>query len=97
MPSTAKTTANKAGVEDFDPQRLYEPEYNLSLGQFHLAQLVKRFGGDDAAVPLAIPSYNAGAGAVQRWLKERGALDFDLFIETIPYDETRKYTQSVRL
>ncbi len=95
MPATAKATASKKGVEDFDPLRLYEPEYNLSLGQFHLAQLVKRFGGDDAAVPLAIPSYNAGAGAVQRWLKERGNLDFDLFIETIPYDETRKYTQSV--
>ncbi|MCB9750407.1 MAG: transglycosylase SLT domain-containing protein [Myxococcales bacterium] len=95
MPATAKGAANKLGLEGFDPQRLYEPAFNLSIGQYHLAQLVRRFGGDDAAVPLAIPSYNAGAGAVQRWLKERGALDFDLFIETIPFDETRKYTQSV--
>ncbi len=61
----------------------------------HLASLVARYGGGDPAVALAIPSYNAGAGAVEKWLAARGGLDLDVFIEGIPYDETRKYTQSV--
>jgi soluble lytic murein transglycosylase len=95
MPSTARGEAKKIGLEDFDPLRLYEPAYNLSIGQHHLHGLVKRFGGQDEVVPLAIPSYNAGAGAVDRWLKERGEWDYDLFLESIPYDETRRYTQSV--
>ncbi|MCA9688429.1 MAG: transglycosylase SLT domain-containing protein, partial [Myxococcales bacterium] len=95
MPSTAKGVAKRAGVEDHSPARLYNPEYNLGLGIFHLGELVARFGGEDAAVPLAIPGYNAGAGAVDKWLTERGDWDLDLFIESIPYDETRKYTQSV--
>jgi soluble lytic murein transglycosylase len=95
MPSTAKTVAVQAGVELGDEERLYVPTVNLELGMHHLGRLVARFGGGDAGVALAIPSYNAGAGAVEKWLDERRAWDLDVFIEGIPYDETRKYTQSV--
>lgn len=95
MPATAKDLARQAGVDGFDEARLYDPSLNLDLGTLYLGNLVRRFGGDDAAVPLAIPSYNAGAGAVDKWLDRRKDWDFDLFIEAIPYDETRAYTQSV--
>ncbi|MBL8947489.1 MAG: lytic transglycosylase domain-containing protein, partial [Myxococcales bacterium] len=95
MPSTAKAVAKEVGVDLSDDDVLYDPSTNLSLGMHHLGSLVARFGGGDGAVALAIPSYNAGAGAVERWLDERGTLDLDVFIEGIPFDETRKYTQSV--
>jgi len=95
MPGTAKDVARRAGVEDYSPSRLYNPTFNLDLGMRYLSKLVGRFGGSDAAVALAVPSYNAGAGNVDKWLGERGDWDFDLFIESIPFDETRKYTQSV--
>ncbi len=95
MPATAKDLARQAGLVDFDPDTLYQPAQNLDLGTRYLGNLVRRFGGDDAAVPLAIPSYNAGAGAVEKWLDRRRSWDFDLFIEAIPFDETRAYTQSV--
>lgn len=95
MPGTAKDLAQKAGISDYSSARLYDPSFNLDLGMLYLGKLVARYGGGDAAVALAIPSYNAGAGAVDRWLGERGDLDLDLFIESIPFDETRKYTQSV--
>ncbi|MFY0536993.1 lytic transglycosylase domain-containing protein [Nannocystis pusilla] len=95
MPATAKDLARQAGVDGFDEARLYDPSLNLDLGTLYLGNLVRRYGGDDAAVPLAIPSYNAGAGAVDKWLEKRKDWDFDLFIEAIPYDETRAYTQSV--
>ena len=95
MPATAKDLAKQAGLADFNPENLYQPSLNLDLGTRYLGNLVRRYGGDDAAVPLAIPSYNAGAGAVDKWLERRKSWDFDLFIESIPFDETRAYTQSV--
>ncbi|MCR9165049.1 MAG: transglycosylase SLT domain-containing protein [bacterium] len=94
MPATAKGVAKKVGVE-VDKDDLYDPATNLNLGMHYLAGLVARYGGGPGAVALAIPSYNAGAGAVDKWLRERGGWELDLFIEAIPYDETRKYTQSV--
>lgn len=95
MPSTAKGLAKAAGVSLDGDGALFDPALNLDLGMRYLGRLTARFGGGEAAVALAIPSYNAGAGSVDRWLGERGGWDLDLFIESIPYDETRKYTQSV--
>ncbi|MBC8067317.1 MAG: lytic transglycosylase domain-containing protein, partial [Deltaproteobacteria bacterium] len=95
MPSTAKAVAEQAGVKLDGDGALYDPETNITLGMSHLGSLVARYGGGDGAVALAIPSYNAGAGAVERWLTERQGWDLDVFVEGIPYDETRKYTQSV--
>jgi soluble lytic murein transglycosylase len=74
---------------------LYDPAFNLDLGMRYLGKLAGRWTSSAGAVPLTAASYNAGAGAVDRWLSERGSWDLDLFIEAIPYDETRNYTQSV--
>ena len=95
MPGTARDLARQAGISDLDEARLFDPTLNLDLGTRYLGNLVRRFGGDESAVPLAIPSYNAGPGAVDKWLERRKDWDFDLFIESIPIDETRAYTQSV--
>lgn len=94
MPSTAKSVARDAGI-DLDEASLYDPSLNLDLGMRYLGKLVARFGGHEAAAALAIPSYNAGAGAVNRWLTQHPDRDLDLFVESIPYDETRNYTQRV--
>lgn len=95
MPATAAGLAKDAGVKLTGTMALHDPTLNLNLGMRYLGRLTARYGGGDAAVALAIPSYNAGAGSVDRWLGERGDWDLDLFIESIPYDETRRYTQSV--
>lgn len=99
MPSTARGLAKGAGVRLDGDASLFDPALNLDLGMRYLGRLTARYQSEarqgDAAVALAIPSYNAGAGAVDRWLDERGHWELDLFIESIPYDETRKYTQSV--
>jgi soluble lytic murein transglycosylase len=96
MPGTARTLAKGAGVRLEGEGALYDPALNLDLGMRYLGRLTARYEGEgEGPVALAIPSYNAGAGAVDRWLGDRGDWDLDLFIESIPYDETRKYTQSV--
>jgi len=86
---TAKRFANGANVTR---EFLQDPAKNLEVGSRFLGFLWKHF---DAAAPLAIAGYNAGEGAVDRWLGERGDLAMDEFMETIPFDETRNYTKRV--
>ena len=71
---------------------LLDPAKNVELGAKFLGFLYKHFSG---AAPLTIAGYNAGEGAVDHWLADRGDLDMDEFMETIPYDETRNYTKRV--
>ena len=94
MPATARDLASRAGIT-LEEGDLFRPEVNLDLGMRYLARLSARRGGTAAAASLAAPSYNAGAGAVDRWVSEAPERELDLFIEAIPYDETRKYAHSV--
>ncbi len=68
---------------------LFEVETNITLGTAYLRFLLDYWNGD---LVRAIASYNAGQGAVSRWVRHED--DF-LFIETIPYRETRKYVKRV--
>jgi soluble lytic murein transglycosylase len=86
---TAKRFSNGAAVTR---EFLQDPAKNLEVGSRFLGFLWKHF---DEAAPLAIAGYNAGEGAVDRWLGERGDLAMDEFMETIPFDETRNYTKRV--
>jgi soluble lytic murein transglycosylase len=88
---TAKRFANNAPV---NRDVLMDPAKNLEIGSRFLGFLWKHFGG---AQPLAIAGYNAGEGAVDRWLADHAfsSLSLDEFMESIPYDETRNYTKRV--
>ena len=73
-------------------EALFDPDKNVDIGSHFLSFLLEHY---DGAVPLVISGYNAGEGGVDRWLRERGNLELDEFIETIPFDETRGYTKRV--
>ena len=73
-------------------RRLKDPAYNITLGTRYLREVRDRTGANWALVPAG---YNAGAGALSRWIKARGHLPLDLFVETIPYEEARGYTKRV--
>jgi soluble lytic murein transglycosylase len=75
-----------------DEESLRRPEVSIALGTRLLGSLRASFAGNPA---LAIAAYNSGSGAVRRWLRERGGDDFDLFVERIPFDETRNYLKRV--
>ncbi|PIQ29236.1 hypothetical protein COW36_17380 [bacterium (Candidatus Blackallbacteria) CG17_big_fil_post_rev_8_21_14_2_50_48_46] len=92
MPATARETAAKAGLKGFKQTQLTQPEINIQLGSFYLREQLNRWQGD--LIP-TIASYNAGPGAVSRWKRSFGELEADLFIEQIPYDETRRYVKQV--
>jgi soluble lytic murein transglycosylase len=70
---------------------LFEPQANVVLGAAHLKDLMERF---DSQLPLALAGYNAGPGAVQRWLP-MNEMEPDIWLENIPYNETRAYVQRI--
>lgn len=75
-----------------DAHALLRPDVNVPLGVAYLKKLRAEFPENPG---LAVPSYNAGEGATHRWLSPPLAGSFDLWVESIPYDETRKYTKRV--
>lgn len=82
----------KADELPLSRQKAMEPQLNILLGTRFLAQLFEKSKVVHALVPAG---YNAGRGALERWLKARGDLSLDLFIEAIPFEETRGYTKRV--
>ena len=93
MPATAQQTAKGAGMQ-ITNQDLFRPEVNVQLGSRYLSQLMEQF--DDNRI-LAAAAYNAGPNRVKRWLEETGEtpVPLDIWIETIPFGETRGYVQNV--
>jgi soluble lytic murein transglycosylase len=87
---TAKLVAQGTGLP-WDAEALKRPEVNVALGTRLLGQLRGSFTNRS----LAIAAYNAGSGAVNRWVTARGSEDFDLWVEDIPYEETRGYLKRV--
>nr|WP_294979321.1 transglycosylase SLT domain-containing protein [uncultured Pseudomonas sp.] len=92
MPATAKETSKKFGIPLASPQQLIVPDLNIQLGAAYLSQVHAQFNGNRV---LATAAYNAGPGRVRQWLKDARHLAFDVWVETIPFDETRSYVQNV--
>lgn len=87
MPETAKREAARLGV-GYARSKLTDPGYNLKLGIAHVARLFKDFHGDSV---LVLAGYNAGPSAATAWFEEFGGRERDVFIEKIPYRETRLF------
>jgi len=92
MPATAKETAKRFGIPLSSPQLAYRPEINIQLGAAYLSQIYGQFNGNRV---LASAAYNAGPGRVRQWLRGADHLSYDVWIENIPFDETRQYVQNV--
>jgi len=91
MPSTGQLIAKREGTGAITAADLYNPSLNIKLGMNYLAQLLGQFG----KIEYAAAAYNAGPGRARQWIAERGSLDMDEWVESIPFSETRGYVQSV--
>ncbi len=96
LPSTARSTAAKIGIEYSDSD-LFKGSYNLALGSYYLKRLMDNYGG---SLPLSLAAYNAGPGRVEGWLKKYGdprdgKVSELNWIEMIPFEETRNYVHRV--
>lgn len=89
MPPTALMMARKLKLKGWSTERLMEPEVNIRLGGAYLGELLAQLGHP----ALALAAYNAGPGTVSGWVRARGGLPLDAFVEEIPLDETRGYVK----
>lgn len=92
MPSTARIVARRARKPAPSTNQLFDPGTNIGLGSYHLAWLMERYEGQS---PLAIAAYNAGEHRVDRWIKEAEGMPMDVWVEQIPFRETRNYVKNV--
>ncbi len=88
---TARHYGRKAGLP-WTAAALQRPATNIALGCRVLGDLTDRFEKNPL---LAIPGYNAGPGRPSQWAKNRSNADFDLWVELIPFRETRRYMKRV--
>jgi soluble lytic murein transglycosylase len=92
MPQTGRETARSMGLKNFKTAYLLEAEKNVPIGSTYLRQMLDKFGGN---MILATAAYNAGPHRVKSWLPKSGCIDADIWVELIPFDETRTYVRRV--
>lgn len=92
IPSTARRVSRKNNIKLADMKQMYQPKVNMQVGTAYLKHLSKRY--DNHPVLMAA-AYNAGPGQVNRWLRKKEAKSPDIWIETLPWGETRNYLKNV--
>jgi soluble lytic murein transglycosylase len=91
MPATAKWTAKKLGMTDFQAHQISDRDTNIAIGTGYLKLLLDSFAG---SMPLAAAAYNAGPGRPRGW-RNGPVLEAAIWAENIPFNETRDYVKKV--
>lgn len=92
MPDTAKVVAKENKIAFNDKNQLFLSQKNINIGVAYLGHLGKRFSKNFILMAAA---YNAGPRQVNYWLKNHSPKDADIWIETLPWRETRNYLKNV--
>ena len=92
MPEVGRQLAAAHRFTTWDVALLYQPDVSLQLGTSHLAELLRGYPD----VPRALAAYNAGSSRVARWSTKVGVEDPEVFVERIPFTETRDYVRIVQ-
>jgi soluble lytic murein transglycosylase len=92
MPATARYVAKGLGLKKPKQADILEIENNINFGTQYFRTVLNRF---DNNISLAAAAYNAGPSNVKRWLPSTKNMPADLWVETVPYKETRNYVQAV--
>ena len=90
MPGVGRQLARVAGRQ-WHPDSLYHSGFNLDLGSSHLAGALRRYSD----LERTLAAYNAGGSRVTRWARQPGVSDAEVFVESIPFKETRTYVRTV--
>lgn len=94
MPATARWTAKKIGLTDFQPHLVNERDTNIAIGTGYLKLALDSFNG---SMPMAAAAYNAGPGRPRQWRGQGDAptVEGAIWAENIPFTETRDYVKKV--
>jgi soluble lytic murein transglycosylase len=91
LPATALAVARRWHMTPPSRDTLFDPSIAVPLGAAYLRELLDKYSGN---LPLALAAYNAGPAAVERWMPPQ-SMDAAIWIENIPYNETRGYVQHI--
>ena len=94
MPATARWTAKKIGINDFQAHHINDRDTNIAIGTGYLKLVLDDFAGSMA---LAAAAYNAGPSRPRSWRGQPGdpVMDAAIWAENIPFAETRDYVKKV--
>jgi soluble lytic murein transglycosylase len=92
LPSVGEEIGRSLGFPVWNSALLFDPDANLQMGTAHLATYTKQYG----PLPRVLAAYNAGGSRVARWSAKPGVDDPEIFVERIPFVETRDYVRLVQ-
>lgn len=92
MPSTARQVAREMKFNLSNLSLLNHPEINIQLGIYYLNEMKEQLMQHPV---LAIAAYNAGKSRVESWLESNQDVALDIWIENIPFKETRHYVRNI--
>jgi soluble lytic murein transglycosylase len=92
MPATGRQVAREIKLPYTGLDTLTDPNHNIRLGTSYLGSMAARYDGNHV---LATAAYNAGPHRVDRWLPRASVIDARIWIENIPFNETREYVRRV--
>jgi soluble lytic murein transglycosylase-like protein len=91
IPPTTRRVAQEMGIP-YREEMLFEPDYNIQTGGHYIGRLFAQYNG---VLPRSIGAFNAGPGAMNGFVRRWPDAELDVFVERIPYDETRTYVRRV--
>ena len=94
MPATARWTARKIGMANFKTKQITDHDTNIAIGTGYLRFVLDNF---DGSMPLAAAAYNAGPSRSKNWrgLSSDPPLEAAIWVENVPFPETRDYVKKV--
>lgn len=92
MPKTGRAIARELQLSLPDRHQLLKPETNIRFGSYYLRQVLREFNQNPV---LATAAYNAGPHRIRKWYPKQGSMAADIWVDTIPFDETRDYVRRV--
>ncbi len=92
LPNTAVLIAEKLHLYSFNEATLFNPDQNIEIGGDYLQKLLSEYHGN---IVVATAAYNAGPARISRWISKQNNVPADIWVEAIPWYETRDYVKNI--
>ena len=94
-PDVGQMWAKINKVDDYNDDKLYDPETNIRVGTWYLNRSIKRWSQTDDPVTFALAEYNAGHSNALKWVDPLAPLSHTAFLDRITFPSTRKYVEVI--
>jgi soluble lytic murein transglycosylase len=95
-PEVGQMWAKANKIEDYQDDKLYDPETNIRAGIWYLNRAIKRWNQTDDPVTFALAEYNAGRTNALKWVDPTAPQSHAAFLERITFPSTKKYVEVIQ-